>query len=78
MHYFGDDYDVEKNRQNILDHMPNKRCRNCHNDLLGKPDSSAARIAHTEVLSQSDEPEYKCVECHEDAGHQRKNKLFSP
>ena len=78
MHYFGSDYDVEKTRKKILNHMPNERCRNCHDDLLVRPGTSAARIAHTEVLAQSEAPQYKCVKCHEDAGHQRKTKLFSP
>jgi cytochrome c nitrite reductase small subunit len=77
-HYFGGDYDVVKARTKVLEHIPNKRCMHCHNSLLNKSGTSAARKAHTEVLNPSDEHEFRCVECHEDVAHQRENKLFSP
>ena len=77
-HYFGGKYDVEEIREQVLDHIPNRRCMNCHNDLLVRPGSSAARTAHMEVLNGTDVSELRCVECHEDAGHERENKLFSP
>lgn len=77
-HYFIGGYDIEKARTKVLEHIPNKRCMYCHNSLLTKPGSSAAREAHMEVLNPSDEHEFRCVECHEDVAHQRENKLFSP
>ena len=77
-HYFSGDYDVEETRTKVLEHMPNKRCMHCHNSLLTKSGSSAAREAHMEVLNPSDEEELRCVECHEDVAHQRESKLFSP
>ena len=77
-HYFGSEYDVEKIREKVLAHMTNTRCLKCHDNLLLKPGSSAARDVHMEVLNQSDEEEIKCIECHEDTGHQRQSKLFSP
>ena len=77
-HYFGGEYDSGKIRQKVLDHLSNQRCLHCHDDLLGKPGSSAARIAHTAVLAEPKAPENRCVECHEDVGHQRQNKLFTP
>ena len=77
-HYFIGGYDIEKARTKVLEHIPNKRCMHCHNNLLTKPGSSAAREAHMEVLNPSDEHEFRCVECHEDVAHQRENKLFSP
>lgn len=76
-HYFAGGYDVEKARTKVLEHIPNKRCMYCHNSLLTKSGSSAARKAHMEVLNPSDEHEFRCVECHEDVAHQRENKLFS-
>lgn len=77
-HYFIGDYDVEKARTKVLEHIPNKRCMHCHDDLLTKPGSSAAIKAHKASLSDPHEPENKCVECHEGTGHERQNKLFSP
>jgi nitrate/TMAO reductase-like tetraheme cytochrome c subunit len=78
LHYFGGDYDVEKNRQKVLNHIPNKICLHCHDDLLARPGTSVAGMVHTAVLAQPEAPEYKCVKCHEDVGHQRETKLFSP
>ena len=77
VHYFGGEYDVEKTRIHVLEHMPNQRCMHCHNSLLKKPANSAARLAHIEVLNQPEGSEIKCIECHEDVGHQRKSKLFT-
>ena len=77
-HYFGGEYNGEKIRQKVLDHISNQRCLNCHDNLLVKPGNSAARIAHTSALAKPDALENRCVQCHEDIGHQRKNKLFSP
>lgn len=77
-HYFGGEYDSEKIRQRVLRNISSQRCLNCHDDLLGKLGSSAARIAHTAVSAEPETPENRCVECHEDVGHQRQNKLFTP
>jgi len=76
-HYFGSEYDADRMRKKVLDHISNRICLHCHDNLLGKPGSSAGRIAHTAVLAEPDAPENRCVECHEDIGHQRQNKLFS-
>ena len=77
-HYFIGGFDSEKARARAREHVPNKRCIHCHDSLLTKPGSSAARTAHMEVLNPSDESKIKCIECHEDIAHQRQNKLFSP
>ncbi|UCC99054.1 MAG: NapC/NirT family cytochrome c [Phycisphaerales bacterium] len=76
-HYFGGPYDAEQTRKRVLNHLPSQRCLHCHDHLLDKPGSSAARIAHTTALAQPDAAENRCVQCHEDAGHQRRGKLFS-
>jgi len=70
-HHFGDEYDTEKVREEVLAHIPNERCLGCHVDLLVKPGSDEAKEAHTESLSSPDISENRCVECHEDIGHQR-------
>lgn len=77
-HYFIGGYDTEKARARARERVPNKRCMHCHDSLLIKPGSSAARKAHLEVLKPTDESEYLCIECHENAGHERESKLFSP
>lgn len=73
MHKFGPDYDVEKLRSKVLDHISNQTCLHCHDDLLAKPPNSAAREEHTAVLDKPEAPENRCVECHEDIGHQRES-----
>lgn len=77
-HYFGGEYDIEKMREKVVDHITNERCLSCHDNLLVRPSGPAARIAHTASLARPDAPETKCVRCHENVGHQRQNKLFSP
>ena len=77
-HYFGEEYNVEKTRTKVLNHIPSRRCLYCHDDLLARPGSPGAEKAHTAVLNAPDAPEYRCVTCHENAGHERQNKLFSP
>ena len=77
-HYFGGEYDTERVRQKVLDHIPSQRCLNCHDDLLAKPGNSAARIAHLASLNQPQAAENRCVRCHENAGHERQSKLFLP
>lgn len=75
-HHFGGEYDIEKTRGKVLEHISSKRCLHCHDDLLANPGSSGARKAHTALLNAPDNVEYRCVTCHENAGHERQNKLF--
>ncbi len=77
MHHYGGQYDREKSSKTVLADMPNKRCMLCHDSLLLRPGSEAARQAHGEVINSAGASEHRCVDCHEDAGHERKNKLFS-
>ncbi len=76
-HHFGDEYDIEKIRSKVLDHLPSQRCMNCHNDLLARPSNSKARIAHIASLNTPDAEEHRCVKCHDDTGHERQRKIFS-
>ena len=73
-HYFGGEYELEKIRKKVLDQMPDETCVNCHNNLLARPSDPAARIAHAASLACPDSPETRCLACHEDSGHQRKDK----
>ena len=70
-HHFGGEYDIEKTREKVVDHMQNELCLECHVDLLAKPGSDLAKEAHMESLKFPDEPDSRCIECHEDVGHQR-------
>jgi nitrate/TMAO reductase-like tetraheme cytochrome c subunit len=70
-HYFGGEYDVEEIREKVLNHISNAECLSCHTHLLAKPSSDEVEEAHTESLSSPDMSEYRCVECHEEVGHQR-------
>jgi hypothetical protein len=75
-HHFGGVYDAETMRTKVLEDMPNERCLNCHSNLLGRPASSASRIAHQAVLNPTEELEPRCVECHQDL-HERERMVFS-
>lgn len=75
-HHFGGDYDGEKIRKEVLDQMPNDRCLNCHSNLLAKPGSSAARIAHQATLNPTEQHRPRCVRCHERL-HEHEKKIFS-
>jgi nitrate/TMAO reductase-like tetraheme cytochrome c subunit len=73
-HYFGNGYNEEKNREEVLRNISNEPCLRCHVDLLAKPSSDEAKEAHTVTLKPSDPSEQtKCIDCHEDVGHQRTN-----
>ena len=69
---FGGEYETEKIRTAVLERMSNEKCTRCHVDLLGKPSNEMVREAHMESLKPADaSEEVKCIECHEDVGHQR-------
>ena len=76
LHHFGEEYDIEKIREKVLEEMPNSRCLRCHSNLLVKPSSSSARGAHQIVLNPEEGEELRCVECHDNL-HQRENNIFS-
>jgi cytochrome c nitrite reductase small subunit len=76
-HHFGGEYDGEAIRKEVVENFPVKRCLRCHNNLLDKPGSSAARLAHTSAINDADKEGSSCIDCHENVGHQRISKLFS-
>lgn len=72
LHFFGDEFDVEKSSTKVLEHMKNETCQHCHNHLLDAPGNEMARDLHREVLQpEGDEEPTKCIECHEEVGHVR-------
>lgn len=74
-HHFGNEYDAEKLHNKVLDNMPNGRCLKCHSNLLTKPGSSAARIAHQTTLNPTEDIKPRCVGCHQTL-HERQKKTF--
>jgi len=77
VHHFGDEYDVEAIRKEVIEHFPAKRCLHCHKNLLAKPGSSAARMAHTSAINDAGKEGTNCIDCHENAGHERQAKIFT-
>jgi len=64
-HYFSDDFDAEKLRKEVREHMPPERCLRCHGNLVAEPRNGAIRIAHTESLAKLDSEHHTCLACHE-------------
>ncbi len=76
MHFFGAEYDGEKTRARVLEKLPNSRCIRCHSNLLVKPSSPAAMMAHKAMLNPAEGEQLRCLECHESL-HEREKKIFS-
>ena len=72
-HLFGGEYDSEKNLKKVREHITNEKCLNCHFGLLGETASEDVKEIHAEILNPSDPSaeQFKCIECHADAGHSR-------
>jgi cytochrome c-type protein NapC/trimethylamine-N-oxide reductase cytochrome c-type subunit TorC len=77
-HNFGPEYDLEQIRKKVLDHMSNDVCLYCHDNLLAKPSTAGTRLAHIVSINNPDIPTAKCTACHENTGHERQAKIFSP
>ncbi len=70
LHFFGGEYDREKMREKVTKTMPNKRCLQCHANLLVIPDNAGARMAHTAALFPAEgEPQERCLSCHTNLVH---------
>ena len=76
-HYFGGEYDFEQFSEKVLATLPDEYCVSCHDDLLKKPSDLVVQQSHAKSLESTDE-KYRCLECHEDTGHKRKDSLSLP
>lgn len=74
-HRFGPEYDREAMRKGVLAEMANQTCLHCHDNLLARA-RSAALESHRSSIAKPDAEEFRCVKCHEDAGHIRNSALF--
>jgi nitrate/TMAO reductase-like tetraheme cytochrome c subunit len=69
IHFFGDEYDKEKARNNAYAAFENSECQKCHRNLLHMPYKRGAMLAHRSVLYARPGYEKKCVDCHYDLVH---------
>jgi nitrate/TMAO reductase-like tetraheme cytochrome c subunit len=75
MHKFGPEYDRDAMRKEVLSEMANKTCLHCHDNLLARARSTALE-SHRSSIANPEVEEFRCVKCHEDAGHIRNSALF--
>ncbi|HUT24405.1 MAG TPA: NapC/NirT family cytochrome c [Sumerlaeia bacterium] len=59
------EYDGEAARRRALRTLPSEWCVRCHNNLTGRPSSSAVGIVHAASLEQPRSRQYACVACHD-------------
>ncbi len=69
-HILNSDYDAEKIRKEVREHMTNDVCLRCHSHLKDNKTSELAELHDMAVFNPEDgEKPEKCIECHSDAGH---------
>ena len=69
IHFFGEEYDREKARNNAHASFENSECQKCHRNLLNMPYKRGAMLAHRSVLYARPGYEKRCVDCHYDLVH---------
>ena len=62
-HFFGR-FDARASRKLVLDTLPNKRCTNCHDNLIAMPSKPAVGAVHATALELTRTRTYACVSCH--------------
>ncbi len=73
VHFTQDVYDHEKNRQTVYSSFKNEQCQKCHLNLLYIPNKRGAMLAHRSVLYPKPGYEKKCVDCHQNLVHNRRD-----
>jgi cytochrome c-type protein NapC/trimethylamine-N-oxide reductase cytochrome c-type subunit TorC len=73
VHFTQDVYDHEKNRQTAYSSFKNEQCQKCHLNLLYIPNKRGAMLAHRSVLYPKPGYEKKCVDCHQNLVHNRRD-----
>ena len=69
IHFFGDPYDRDKEREDAYAASDNDQCQKCHRNLLYMPTQRGAMLAHRSVVYARPGYEKKCVDCHYDLVH---------
>jgi len=73
VHFLQDTYDHEKTRQSAYTSFKNEQCQKCHLNLLYIPNKRGAMLAHRSVLYPRPGYEKKCVDCHKNLVHNRRD-----
>ncbi|OQX22321.1 MAG: cytochrome C [Desulfobacteraceae bacterium IS3] len=73
VHFIQDKYDHEKNREAAYSSFKNEQCRKCHLNLLYIPNKRGAMLAHRSVLYPKPGYEKKCVDCHKNLVHNKRD-----
>lgn len=71
-HFTISEYDHEKNRKKAYATFKNRECEKCHRNILHIPDKRGAMLAHRSVLYPREGYEKKCVDCHKNLVHNKK------
>jgi nitrate/TMAO reductase-like tetraheme cytochrome c subunit len=69
VHFFGGEYDREKNRQIAYATFKNEQCQKCHRNILYIPNKRGAMLAHRDVVYARPGYEKQCVDCHKNLVH---------
>lgn len=69
MHFWGEPYDRQKNREKAYAGIKNDQCLKCHRNLLYITNKRGAMLAHRTVLYPRPGYEKRCVDCHRDLVH---------
>ena len=69
VHFFGGEYDREKNRQIAYATFKNEQCQKCHRNILYIPNNRGAMLAHRDVVYARPGYEKRCVDCHKNLVH---------
>lgn len=72
VHFTGREYDHKKNREKAYASFKNTQCQKCHRNLLYIPNKRGAMLAHRSVIYAREGYEKKCVDCHRDLVHNKK------
>ncbi|MGB5158559.1 cytochrome c3 family protein [Desulfobacterium sp. N47] len=71
-HFTMSEYDHEKNRNKAYAAFKNRECQKCHRNILYIPDKRGAMLAHRSVLYPRKGYEKKCVDCHKNLVHNKR------
>ena len=69
VHFFGGEYDREKNRRIAYATFKNEQCQKCHRNILYIPSRRGAMLAHRDVIYARPGYEKQCVDCHKNLVH---------
>ncbi|MBW1698087.1 MAG: NapC/NirT family cytochrome c [Deltaproteobacteria bacterium] len=72
VHFTKDEYDHQLQREKAYASFKNEQCQKCHRNILYIPDKRGAMLAHRDVLYARAGYEKKCVDCHRNLVHNKR------